>query len=110
MTCSPEPVVLVGVIVALGGAAVVPAPSSPPRAARTDAQPDRAFLHRDAGTAVALGDDLGHDRERGLRRVPAAEVEPDRTAQPGELLRCHPRVEQPLAPVGLGLARPTAPT
>ena len=61
--------------------------------------------HRAARAAVALGDDLGQDREGGLGRGAAAEVEPDRPAQPGELLLADARLEQPLAPVGLGLAR-----
>ena len=44
------------------------------------------LAHRGAGPAVALGDDLGQDRERGLGRCPAAEVEPDRAAEPGQLV------------------------
>ena len=48
---------------------------------------DRALAERDAGAAVALGDDLGEDRERRLGRGATAEVEPDRSAQPRELVR-----------------------
>ena len=47
----------------------------------------RPLAHRRAGAAVALGDDLGQDRQRGLGRRAAAEVQPDRSAQPRQLVR-----------------------
>ena len=66
-----------------------------------------ARAHRRAGAAVALGDDLGQDRERGLGRRATAEVEPDRPAQPRELApRSRPASSRRAATVGLGLARP----
>ena len=45
----------------------------------------RALAERHARAAVALGDDLGQDREGRLGRRPAAEVEADRPAQPSQL-------------------------
>ena len=45
----------------------------------------RALAERHARAAVALGDDLGQDREGRLGRRAAAEVEPDRAAQPGQV-------------------------
>ena len=67
--------------------------------------------HRAAGPAVALGDDLGEDRERRLRRVAPAEVEPDRAAQLGQLLVGDDR-PRAAAPAGRAwvLRDPTAPT
>ena len=46
----------------------------------------RSFIGS-AGAAIALGDDLGEDRQRGLGRVAPAEIESDRAAQPRHLLR-----------------------
>ena len=47
--------------------------------------------HRAARGAVSGGDDLGHDRERGLGRRPTAEVEPDRAPQAGSAPPARPR-------------------
>ena len=81
-------------------------PATRPRVAHA---PAASAPHRRPGPAVPLGDDLGHDRERRLGRRPAAEVEPDRPPEAGEVGLRHPGREQPRPPVGLRLARPDRP-
>ena len=65
----------------------------------------RALPERHARAAIPLGDDLREDREGGLGRRPAAEVEPDRTAQLGEFRLADAGLEQPRAPIALRLLR-----
>ena len=62
------------------------------------------LAHRCAGAAVPGRDDLRHDRERGLRRLAAAQVEADGAAQAGQVVIGDPCRPKPLAPVRLRLA------
>ena len=58
-----------------------------------------------ARAAVPHGDDLAHDRQRGLLGGQRAEVEPDRRRDALELGLLDALGQQPLAPLGLRAAR-----
>ena len=59
--------------------------------------------HRSAGAAVASGDYLGHDRERGLGRIPPAEVQADRPTEPRQFLVPDAGPAKAVASIRLGL-------
>ena len=61
--------------------------------------------HRGTRTTVSARNNLGHDREGRLGRGPAAQVEAYRATQPCQILLPHPGGDQPLAAIGLSLAR-----
>jgi hypothetical protein len=66
------------------------------------ARADRASGRR---VAAPGRHDLGNDRQGGLGRVAPAEVEPDRAAQPADLLGAQAGLGQPDLAIGLGLPR-----
>ena len=79
-------------------------PAADPAQAQSAGQ--RPFAHRGASSAVAFGDDLGQDRERGLGRSAPTQVQAHRPPEAIEVGLADARREQTSAAVGLGLARP----
>ena len=79
----------------------------PPPELGVSASRCRTLAHRGRAGAVPAGHDLGHDRQRGLRGRPSAEIEADRPA--AERCRRHQlRGEETLTPGCLRRAMPMA--